>query len=134
VTITPNDAITSGALWSVNNGSKGWHKSEEIITLLPGKYVVTFKAIAGWTKPCDKKVTITKNHLTTITRQYKLLPTGQLQVTITPNDAITSGALWSVNNGSKGWYKSEEIITLPPGKYAATFNAIVGWTKPCDKK
>jgi len=76
VTILPNDAVTSGALWTVNKECKVWHKSEEIITLPPGKYVVTFKAIAGWTKPCDKKVSITKNHLTTITGQYELLPTG----------------------------------------------------------
>lgn len=130
VTINPDDAVTSGALWFVDREQNGWHKSGETINLLAGSHVVVYRPLAGWTKPSDKQIAVTANETATTSGTYQLLPTGTLQVTISPDDAVTSGALWYVDRESNGWHKSGDTISLPVGNHIVVYRALAGWVRP----
>ncbi len=129
VTLLPADAVTSGAQWSINGGAT-WNDSGTTVTDLPAAdYTVTYNTIPGWTSPEPQTVTITKDDTTTASGTY-VLQTGTLQVTLLPAEAVTSGALWSIDGGTI-WYVSGTImVDLPVGDYTVTYKTIPSWTTP----
>jgi hypothetical protein len=59
-------------------------------------------------------------------------PTGSLQVTLAPTNAIDLGAQWRLNGGD---YKNsgDTITDLPAGTYLVSFKAVFGWAPPPDR-
>ena len=132
VTISPQDAITAGAQWKVDGGA--WQDSGTILSgLSAGSHTVTFKDVNGWTTPTDQPLNIVANQTATAGGTYILAPqTGSLQVTISPQDAITAGAQWKVDGGA--WQDSGTIVSgLSAGSHTVTFKDVNGWTTPTDQ-
>ncbi len=97
VTISPSVAITSGAQWRVDGGP--WRDSGYTESgLSVGSHTVEYSVVSGWNKPADEIVQVNYNQTTTTSGTY-ILQTGSLQVTISPPEAITSGAQWRVDGG-----------------------------------
>lgn len=130
VTITPPEAVAAGARWSVGGGV--WRESGLPGGLEPGSYTVTFKPVAGWTTPADQPVDVVVDETTTAAGPYVELPKGTLNVTITPPDAVTAGAAWSVDGGTT-WRDPGVAATLPVGSYTVTFKPLAGWTSPANR-
>jgi len=57
VSLTPPQAVTQGAKWSVDGGAT-WLNSGATLTLYPDDYTVTFPNVAGWTTPTSQPVTV----------------------------------------------------------------------------
>jgi len=58
--------------------------------------------------------------------------TGSLQVTISPLNAVNSGAKWRIDDGT--WLESGHIVKgLKPGPHTVSFIRLRGWRKPNDK-
>jgi len=137
VTISPQGAITAGAQWQVIDSSgttSSWYNSGYTKSSLPvGSYTVKYKDISGWTKPGNDTGTIYKNQ--TVTESGSYTPdTGSLQVTISPQGAITAGAKWRVKCGSgswSSWYNNGYTKSgLPVGSYTVEYKDISGWSSP----
>jgi Kelch motif/Galactose oxidase, central domain len=70
VTITPTCAVSDGAQWQVDGGS--FQNSGDTVTNLdPGKHIVSFSNISGWTAPVNQTVTINAGSTTTPTGNYR---------------------------------------------------------------
>jgi hypothetical protein len=55
--------------------------------------------------------------------------TGSLKVSIEPQQAVTAGALWTLNGDR--WHASGETVNdLPIGTYTITFKESPGWKSP----
>jgi hypothetical protein len=58
-----------------------------------------------------------------------ILPTGSLNVTIEPAEAVTAGAQWRINQGQ--WQNSGQVMDdLSIGTYEINFKLVPGWRKP----
>jgi RHS repeat-associated protein len=70
VTISPAAAVTAGAQWSIDGGAT-WNNSGTTINNVPvGTATVSFKDLAGWTKPGNQTATITAGATATATGAY----------------------------------------------------------------
>ncbi|MCP4107899.1 MAG: hypothetical protein GY749_20535 [Desulfobacteraceae bacterium] len=128
VTISPQEAISAGAQWSVNSI---WYNSGTNAELSPGNYTVSFKTIAGFTQPADMSVIVTDTQTVTKNGIYtRVVQNGYLQVSITPPEAVSLGAQWSVNGI---WYNSGEKAELSPGNYTVSFKSISEWKTPANQ-
>ena len=128
VTITPAEAVTAGAQWSVDGGTT-WNDSGATLSgLVVGDYDVSFKPIDNWDTPTTLSVAIAKDETTSAVVTYTQL-TGSVSVTITPAEAVTAGAQWSVDGGAT-WNASGATITLAAGEYTVQFKEISGWLSP----
>ena len=127
VTIEPADAVTAGAQWSADGGTT-WKASGESLTLPTGSYAVQYKSVTDWSAPANATAVIQKDQETAISGTY--VQPGSLQVTITPAEAISGGALWR-RVGTTPWLASGATESgLAPADYTVEFNTITGWTKP----
>jgi hypothetical protein len=68
VTISPSDAVSTGAEWQVDGGA--WESGGAMARLSAGAHTVQFSNIAGWNTPSNQIVTITNGFLTTATGNY----------------------------------------------------------------
>ncbi|MDM8542050.1 cellulase family glycosylhydrolase [Desulfococcaceae bacterium HSG9] len=108
-----------------------WHDSGETLDLPGCDYTITFKDIPDWFKPADIPVTVSGD-LIEKTGEYTEDPMGQLQVTITPQEAIKEldklekDAHWSIDDGAT-WHKSGKILNLPVDNYTVTFKDLDCW-------
>ena len=127
VTISPPAAVTAGAQWRVDGGT--WQSSGATVAGLPiGSHTVDYKDATGWTKPGSEAVQISDGDLTDIARSY-IQQVGSLKVTISPAEAITDGAQWSVDGGD--WQSSGATVGgLPIGSHTVDYKDVTGWTKP----
>ena len=63
VTISPSDAVNSGAKWNVDGGE--WKSSGNTVNNLSiGSHTINFNRISSWTSPSSKTVTINTNQTT----------------------------------------------------------------------
>lgn len=69
----------------------------------------------------------TVNNPLDITANFEL-STGSLVISITPSDALSSGAAYSVDGGIN-WITSDRL-NLVPGEYSVTFKDASGWVTP----
>jgi hypothetical protein len=64
---------------------------------------------------------------------FSIVPPGQLQVVINPQEAIDAGAQWKIKT-EENWHNGGETVSYSPaGSYTLEFKAISGWSKPPDK-
>jgi len=130
VTLSPQDAMNSGAQWNVDGGA--WKNGGATVSgLSAGSHTVSFKSVTGWTKPGDKNVTVYANQTTYESGEYSQ-ESGSLQVTLSPQDAMNSGAQWNVDGGA--WKNSGTTVSgLSVGQHMVSFKAVSGWSKPGDQ-
>lgn len=65
-------------------------------------------------------------------RMGTIVPTGSLQVSITPPGAIAAGAQWQVDGGT--WLTNNAIITnILVGNHTISFSTNLGWTTPANE-
>ena len=58
-----------------------------------------------------------------------LEPSGALQVSLIPQEAITAGAKWRVDGGQ--WQNSGSVVTgLSIGEHSVSFNSLANWASP----
>jgi hypothetical protein len=131
-TVEPMGARNAGAQWRVDGGA--WRNSGATVTkLLPGSHVVSYKEVAGWTKPEDQNVNVAADQTTSAIGTYVQagVVTGWLRVAIEPAAARDSGAQWNVDGGA--WHASGETVSgVAPGQHTVSFKAITGWNKAAD--
>ncbi|MHC4084263.1 MAG: hypothetical protein ACYSU5_03515 [Planctomycetota bacterium] len=126
MTILPQAAIDDGAQWRVDGGT--WRDSNYVETNLPiGYHAVEFSVIAAWKKPDVQIVQVEYGQ--TINTSGTYIPTGSLQVTISPQAAVDANAQWRVDGGT--WRDSNYIETdLEVGSHTVEFRPITGWDEP----
>jgi hypothetical protein len=135
VTIKPDAAANAGVTWSVTGDSQlrasGTSLSEAVgsgyTTYLP----VTLNLVADWlgtNGTTSFYIPITAGTVTNVmlTCVSNTTP-GLLTVTLSPPDAVNAGAHWHVNGGT---YGQDASVSLPPGNYTVSFDAVSGWTAP----
>jgi len=128
VTITPEAAANAGAQWTIDDGTT-WNNSGVTLTEIPvGTYTVFYSTVNGWEQPPAETVEITEQQTSNVPATYTSL-NGTLTVNITPAEAVTAGAQWSVDGGMT-WNDSGTIITLAAGDYTVQFKEISGWLSP----
>lgn len=123
--LLPQDAITAGAQWRLNNGT--WLNSGDTVGNLPLiTHTVEFRSIPMWNTPASFSVTLTNQDVVMVTGSYIRI-TG-LYVTIEPDTAIAGGALWNLNGGA--WTNSGVFRELPAGTYTVNFTPLEDWLSP----
>jgi len=129
VTLEPAGAVAAGARWKGDDGT--WKESGATVSgLQVGKHTVSFKDLAGWTKPANKTVSIEQNQTRAVSGTY-VQHTGSLLVTITPKGAVAAGAKWKVD--ALPWKNSGDTVSkLPVGKHTVQFRKIGGWKAPAN--
>ncbi|MCE5244317.1 MAG: C1 family peptidase [Desulfobacteraceae bacterium] len=130
VTLSPDDAVSSGALWRVDSGA--WLSGGTTVSgLKVGTHTVSFKPTVGYTTPVTRKVTISKDLDTPDTGAY-ILQTGSLRVILSPAAAVTAGVKWQVDGGD--WLDSGTTVPgLKVGKHTVSFISVFGYTTPATK-
>jgi thiol-disulfide isomerase/thioredoxin len=129
VTISPADAITAGAQWQVDGGTLQ-NSGVTVTGLSAGNHTVSFTTISGWTMPTNQTVSVYANSTTPATGTYlAILPTGSLQVTISPAGAIAAGAQWQVDGGPLQ-NSGATVTNLSVGNHTVSFTTTIGWTTP----
>jgi hypothetical protein len=129
VTITPANAVNSGAKWRVDGGN--WVESGHTVKgLKPGPHNVSFIRLRGWRKPADKNVTIVLEEKTTLSGSYRLAQgTGTLSVEISPSNVNSEGAQWTIDD--EVWKNSGDyLFNISEGDYYVQFKDIPGWITP----
>lgn len=129
VTLLPAGAITAGAQWKVDSGA--WHDSEvTVYGLLTGGHTIEYKTVTLYDSPPIETTTVVANATTEITGTYTLTATtGDLQITLAPDAAVSLGAKWNVDNGA--WQDSAATVTgLSLGSHTVKYLEIVGYTSP----
>ncbi|MHC4113152.1 MAG: hypothetical protein ACYSUY_18920 [Planctomycetota bacterium] len=126
VTILPQAAIDANAQWRVDGGT--WHDSDYTEpNLTAGFHTVEYKPITDWKEPNSESVEILSNQTTNTSGTY--LQAGSLQVTISPQAAITAGAQWRVDGGA--WQNSGYTQTnLATGSHTVEYSVIAGFNEP----
>ncbi len=118
--------------WSIDSGQTWRDSGTSVSELALGKYTVTFKDIAGYTKPADISVELSKATPTfTKSASYKGKP-GFIEITFTPK-SIAKEAQWSVDEG-KTWYAGGAAQEIPSGAYTVQFKEIEGYETPVQQE
>jgi CotH protein/lamin tail-like protein/concanavalin A-like lectin/glucanase superfamily protein/chitobiase/beta-hexosaminidase-like protein len=127
VFIEPEGAQTDGAAWRVDGGA--WHTSGQIVSSLAvGTHDLVFQDLPNWDKAADRQVQINNGETTQVIGVYEIR-TGDLQVTITPQEAIDAGARWRVDNGL--WQQSgATVYDLEVGLHTVEFLPVTDWQTP----
>jgi hypothetical protein len=125
-TITPPGAVDAGAQWTIDGLT--WQDSGETVSnLTAGQYTVEFNDINGWVTPSNQVVVVTAGETTIVTGDY--FPSGSLEVTVLPTNAVAAGAQWTVDGET--WRDSGETVSnLTVGQYTVEFGNIAGWASP----
>jgi len=128
VTISPNDAVSAGAMWNVDGGS--WQASgATVFNLSAGSHTVAFNEIYDWTTPASQTFNISSGQTASLIGTYAQIQSGSLTVTISPAGAVSAGAMWNVDGGSRQ-ASGATVSSLSVGVHTVAFNSITGWTTP----
>ena len=131
VTITPAAAVEAGAAWSLDGGMT-WNASGATVSDLPiGDYVVTYKPLSGWDVPSYAIVTVTQDKTTYVAETYAK-EKGSVSVTIEPAEAVSDGAVWSLDGGTTWNASGITLSNLPVGKYTVTYKKVANWATPAN--
>ncbi len=128
VTLNPQNAITSGAQWSIDGGIHWYDSGDEVTGLRVGKRTVTFKDIDGWMTPDSQTVTIKKDMQSVVSASYILANTGSLKVTLMP----PSGT-WSIDGGTTWYASGTKLSGLTVKTYMIQFGPVLGWVTPSEQ-
>jgi len=130
VTIMPPEAAVAGVTWGFN--ANDYRASGSSCTTWPATYILSLHSVDGWLGPSTAVGTITAGQTTAITVTFTADTTpGFLTVTLSPPDAVTAGAKWHANGGAA--QGNGASLSLSPGSYSVTFDAVSGWAKPSDQ-
>jgi len=130
VTITPQAAVDAGAQWR-RVGTEEWFDSGSTEEDVPeGSHELEFKTLAGWNAPANQTVTVTAGETLTASGVYtEVVPTGSLQVILTPEVTTTAGIRWRVDGGA--WRLSGAVVSnLTIGTHEVSFNDVDAWAQP----
>lgn len=117
--------------WSIDGGSTWKDSGSSVSELALGRYKVTFKELAGYTKPEDISVELAKTAPTfTKSVTYTGKP-GFIAVTFTP-ESIAETAQWSVDGET--WYNGGTAQEIPSGAYTIQFKEIEGYETPAQQE
>ncbi len=126
VSLQPAGAISAGAQWQVDSGIYR-NNGDTVTGLAPGVHTVSCKAVAGYTTPGNRSVTINGGTVTSDTETYSVVaPT---TYTLTLNQAGSIGSIspspsgtW---NGSAYVYSAGSVVQLTASaNYGYHF---IGW-------
>jgi hypothetical protein len=92
VTLSPSEAVASGAQWRLANDRPGvWHDSGTSLSLYAERdYTVEYKLLAGWQEPASQIIRIEKDTQTSLTGDYLRIPTCTLTTSATHGYIISS--------------------------------------------
>ena len=126
VIILPPEANDANAQWRVDGGA--WHDSNDIVSgLTVDTHTVEYKPIADWNEPNSETVQI--NYAQTTITSGTYIPTGSLQVTILPQEAVDDIAKWRVDDSI--WRDSNDIQTgIPVGFHTVEYMHLNNWNEP----
>jgi alpha-tubulin suppressor-like RCC1 family protein len=129
VAIQPSEAINSGAQWR-RVGTTEWMNSDQIETVLAvHPWMIEFKSTANWIGPNRTLVSILPDELKIIEAPYTYTPSGSVQVTILPAEAVVEGAKWR-RVGTTDWLDSGQIETVWAKSWTVEFKPLVNWIGP----
>lgn len=122
----PDAILNAGAQWRVDAGA--WRTNGATVTnLAAGGHIVAFAPVDGWGAPSNRVVVINPGQASSVFGAYVAL--GSLQVTLSPAEAVSAGALWQVDGGA--WQTNGNVLPgLLPGRHTVTFSTAPGWTTP----
>ncbi|MGD0769947.1 MAG: IPT/TIG domain-containing protein [Tepidisphaeraceae bacterium] len=132
VTLTPTNAVASGAKWSIDGGA--WLDSGTTVSGLgAGQVEIDFLSLPGFTVSQYEFVNVNGGQTTSVSQAYTpLVQTGNLQVAITPQAAIAAGAQWRVDGGN--WLNSSATASgLSVGQHTIGFASVAGWVTPASQ-
>lgn len=136
VVISPQEARDSGARWRTA-GLPFWLESGDTLANIEvGSVIVEFLDIPGWIAPEAREVFIMPGTMNNLEVSYTpAANTGQLIVTLEPQEARTAGAQWALRTeGFTDWRNSGDIlINIPAGEHVITFRQIDDWIQPVDQ-
>ncbi len=128
VKIEPAEVIEAGAMWGIS--SNNWHASGEKLENVKGaKYGLILKPVADWQTPAGISVEIKRDETAELTVTYERIKYGDGLVRILPQEVVTAGAQWQVNN--QGWKDSGQAVNkLVVGEFPVQFKPVEGWRPP----
>lgn len=125
----PSEVRNEGAAWKIGqNGS--WNAHNDELILITGVYSVYFKNVDGYTTPASQTITIIENQTATVTGEYEMNNNfGWVTVTLTPNQANSSGARWKLDGGA--WkHSGVTIADIAYGNHILEFKDVTGFETP----
>ncbi len=129
VYLQPEGAAAAGARWRLDGGV--WRLSgATAVRTTPGTHTVSYRNVAGWTRPPATKAVVVAGETKVITGAYTPAPTtGALRVSIEPSPARDEGASWQLDGGA--WQASGFVMLgIAPGAHTVGFKTVGGWTSP----
>ncbi len=58
---------------------------------------------------------------------------GSVQVTISPAEAVTAGAKWTLDSGTTPYSSGDTVTSVSAGNHTVKFTTVTGWTTPADQ-
>lgn len=142
ITIAPMELRGLGAQWRIRSDLTGFDSGyqdsgAELDDLLIGTYRLEFNEIDCWSRPVSQIIIINESSRTDIAGQY-VRNTGNVVVTIDPEDVVDLGAQWKIVGGvssfDSGFRNSgSQLQEICAGNYTLRFNSVSGWVAPFDR-
>lgn len=131
ILLAPLQAIDAGAQWSPDAGATWYNDGETFFGGAGQTYTITFKDLTDWSVPIPFEVQLGDGE--TITSVASYTPGNcSLKVFLSPQRAIDSGAMWSIDGGNS-WNESGTTIDyLGSGTKTITYKSNVGWSEPVE--
>ena len=119
----------SGAQWT-HDGGTTWTNFGSSVSVAPGSYTITYKAVSGYTSPTSASATVTSGNTTTIAAGTYTASVSTFGLIVRYRNAQTvpSGAAWSYDGST--WNSFPGSVNLAPGSYTLTFKAVSGYVTP----
>jgi hypothetical protein len=130
VTIVPNSAVTNGAQWQIDGGAFQ-NSGTTLSNLTLGAHTIAYSAVNGFFFPAYQVVTVVSGQTTNVTGIY--VPTGTVQVFITPIGAVSAGALWRLDNSTYWNGSGMSVMGVLATNHTISFTNIAGWTTPTNQ-
>ena len=130
MTIVPNSAVTNGAQWQIDGGAFQ-NSGTTLSNLTLGAHTIAYSAVNGFFFPAYQVVTVVSGQTTNVTGIY--VPTGTVQVFITPIGAVSAGALWRLDNSTYWNGSGMSVMGVLATNHTISFTNIAGWTTPTNQ-
>jgi hypothetical protein len=140
VNLSPNNAVTGGAMWSLSPTDVPFSSGFERDNLNPvGNYTVYFSPATGFLTPPPAAITLTAGQLSTVTRTYfgvttqpqsQIAPVGSNITFSVATSGTPTGYQWRRNGVNiSGATNSSYTINNVSSNDTATYSCVVTWTE-----